>query len=220
MPGYWEIKPTVFTAILYVDSVNFSWACGLRRLRLHGPEPVGYSGMPYDMARNQAAMNCLDSGCDYLFFLDSDVVPPPDAVERLIARNVPVVSGVYARRSPPETLPVAMINGQWLSPRLPKNKLLDVHLVGAGCLLVKREVLKALPPLDAHRGKHWFDWRVDMRSTLPPGRALSEDYSFCVHCWEHGIPVKLDTSVRCVHQGMADYIAGRQGPINTLNPAA
>lgn len=218
MPGYWEIKPSVFTAILYVESVTLSWAFGLRKLRLHGPDPVGYTGMTYDHARNAAAMNCLESGCDYLFFLDSDVVPPADAVERLIARNVPVVSGVYARRSPPESLPVAMKNGQWLPPKLPKNKLIDVDVVGAGCLLVHRDVLKRLPPLDPQRGKHWFDWRVDMRSTLPPGEAMSEDYTFCLHCRRHGIPVYLDTGVVCVHQGMADFAPGRMGPINTIPP--
>lgn len=220
MPGCWEIKPSVFTAVLYVDVVQFSWALGLRRLRLNGPEPVGYTGMPYDHARNAAAMNALESGCDYLFFLDSDVVPPPDAVERLVARNVPVVSGVYARRSPPETLPVAMVNGQWLSPKLPKNKLLEVHLVGAGCLLVHRSVLEKLPPIDPARGKHWFDWRADMRGCLPPGEALSEDYSFNLHCRRNGIPIYLDTGVVCVHQGGADYVPGRQGPLNTINPAA
>lgn len=205
MPGAWEIvhDTNVLVGILHTDATTVSWGLGLRAMRWPGKfqVPMLLAGMPYDMARNTACMHALDLGADYMFFLDSDVVVPPDTIERLIALNMPITSGMYCRRSPPEGVPVMIRDGQWIT-EFPKDALLEVDLVGAGCLLIHTDVLRALPP--QRPGKHWFDWRVDMKSVMPAGECLSEDFTFNVHARRHGFKTVVDTSIQCRHIGFAE----------------
>lgn len=165
------------------------------------------AGQPFDMARNTICMKALEGGFEWCFMLDSDVIPPRDAVPRLMAHRKPIISGMYCRRSPPHGVPVMIKNGGWHT-NFPLGSVQEVDLVGAGCLLIHRSVLERMPPIDPQFGKHWFSWRVDRASVLPPGEALSEDFSFCVHARRTlGIPTLVDTSIKCKHVGlaMADY---------------
>lgn len=215
----WEIPPSVFVYTLSVEMTTMAWARGLRQLIIPGPlQDVHFiSGMPYDHGRNTAMMRFLESGADYAFSLDSDVIPPRDAILRLISRGKPVISGVYARRSPPVGIPVMIRNGQWVTEYPPKS-LIEVDVVGAGCLLVHRSVVEKLPPSDPKRGKHWFDWRVDMQSlTNDHSEAMSEDFMFCKAVrTKLGIPIVVDTSVITKHVGLAEALPGHFGPIDTV----
>lgn len=205
MPCAWEIQhqETVLCGILHVDTVTIAWSFGLRNLIIPGPI-LPLTGMPYDMARNVACMKALEAGVDALFFLDSDVVAPRDTILRLLAHNVPIVSGVYCRRSPPHGVPVMIKNGQWHTNYRTDRGLFEVDLVGSGCLLLRREYLQKIPPLDPERGRHWFDWRVDRASLLPPGEGLSEDFSMCLHARRNGYKVLVDPTILCRHIGYAE----------------
>src|SRR5262245_51915746 len=92
------------------------------------------SGMPFDNARNHACEVCLGEGFENLFFLDSDVIPPHDAVLRLLAHNKPFISGLYSRRSPPVSLPVMIKDGGWITNYNP-GSIVEADMVGSGCLL-------------------------------------------------------------------------------------
>lgn len=215
MPGAWEIPPSVLCCILHTDNTTVAWAFGLRRLIIPGPfqEPVALAGMPFDHARNVAAMRTLESGADYCFMFDSDIVAPADAILRLIAQKKPIVSGMYCRRSPPVAVPVMIRGGQWVT-QFPKNALIEVDVVGAGCLLIAREVLEKLPPQRPEAGKHWFDWRVDMQGLLPQGECLSEDFTMCIHAKRHGYQIFVDTSIQCKHIGYAESKYASFGPLD------
>lgn len=216
MAGAWELKKhnQVVTVILHVGVVSFNWAINFRRMRIPGPDPIGVAGYPFDHARNVGAKMMLERGAEWLFFLDSDVITPPDCVERLIAWQRPIISGLYCRRSPPHGLPVMMRNGRHVTdlPHDPKNPLIEVDVVGAGCLLIHRSVLEQMP---AHRpGKPWFDWRADLQGFLPPGEAMSEDYTFCAHARRAlNIPIVVDTSIRCRHLGEGEADLGTFLPV-------
>ena len=215
MPGSWEIRQAqqVFTAMLSIEFTTMNWALGFRRLILPGPDPQPISGMPYDHARNQAVAMFLNSPCRYLFFLDTDVVAPRDAVLRLMSHDLPIVSGVYYRRSPPIGVPVVQKPlGNWMH-LTPHTGLVEADVVGAGCLLLRRDVLEKIPA--QRQGKHWFDWRVDAIN-LPPGERLSEDFTFCMWAKKHGYKVMVDTGIQCSHQGFAESRAGFYGPTNQL----
>ena len=112
MAGSWEIKAArqVLCAILTREMTSMAWSMGFKRLIVpgNGDNIVPLAGMPFDHARNMACEQTLSGGFDWLFFLDDDVITPPDAILRLIAHNKPIVSGVYYRRSPPIGLPVIM----------------------------------------------------------------------------------------------------------------
>lgn len=223
MAGAWELKASnrVCTVILHVETVTFHWALALRRLILPGPEPRGVSGLPFDHARNMGVQMMLESGSDYLFFLDSDVMPPADAVLRLLRWNLPLVSGMYCRRSPPHTLPVMMRGGQWVTdlPSDPNNPLTEVELVGAGCLLIHRSVFEKMRQLPHRPGKPWFDWRSDLQGQVPMGEATSEDYTFCNTVRKAlGVPILVDTSIRCLHVGYAEADYGTFFPLGVGQP--
>lgn len=195
-----------------------AWAIGLRNLQIPGGIlPV--TAMPFDMARNVCCMKTLELGCSHLFFLDSDVIPPADAIMRLIAHDKPLVSGVYARRSPPHGVPVMMRGGRWVLPHeLPRSGLFEVDVVGAGCMLIRRDLLEAFKPQRADAGRHWFDWRVDHARSdkYPPDYYMSEDFTFNLHVKKTlGIPTLVDCGVVCRHVGMASATPGRYEPLLT-----
>ena len=162
----------VLVAILHIEQVSMVWALGLRNLQIPGVV-CGLTGMPFDMARNMACMRALEMGVSHIFFLDSDVIAAPDAIHRLLAHKKPIISGLYCRRSPPEGLPVCMRPvGHWVTelPNLKKpntNPIIEVDVVGAGCLLIETNVLREMQP--QREGKHWFDWRVDLRGSKEVG---------------------------------------------------
>jgi hypothetical protein len=217
MPGYWEIEPSVFVGILHTEMVPFHWACGYRKLKWPGPFQDAYpvAGRPFDHARNEICMRFLESGADHLFFLDSDVVLPEDAVHRLLRHNLPFVSAMYCRRSPPHSVPVMMRDGQWVTeiPSDTENPLVEVQLVGAGAMLIRRDVIANFPP--QREGKHWFDWRVD----LPPSQqfpSLSEDFTMCIELKRRmGIPIMVDTSLRAKHIGLFETDYRMAGPVGS-----
>lgn len=209
MPGSWEqinAQPVnqnrVLGCVLTRETVTTAWAFGLKNMYLPNGAWTALSGMPFDMARNTGCLKLLELGWEWLFFLDDDVIAPPDTVIRLIKQNKPIISGVYYRRYPP-LAPVMLKdtqNGpQWIT-EYPANSLVEVDFVGSGCLLIHRDVLKSLPPLSNRC--HWFEWRCD-RTDLPHLEKTSEDFTFCKHARNHGYKVHVDTSIQCQHIGYA-----------------
>lgn len=210
-----------------------SWAMGFKSLIIPNGSVSTLTGMPFDHARNMACQQCLEGGFTHLFFLDDDTIPPHDAIPRLLAHNLPIVSGVYYRRSPPIGLPVMLkdvfdekgkLLGRQHCVQYQIPCLLEVDYVGSGCLLIKREVLEKCPPqtrscpnckVDFESEHRWFDWAVD-RIDLPPDRKLSEDYTWNFHVRKHGYKIMVDTSIQCRHVGWAEARLEKQG--NRIEP--
>jgi hypothetical protein len=75
------------------------------------------SGKPIDLARNVMVTKALQDKCEYIFFLDSDILVNPDTLTKLFIGNMPIISGVYYSRAPPYEM-VAQIGGRGLSHEL------------------------------------------------------------------------------------------------------
>jgi len=155
------------------------------------------------MARNTGCQKVLELDFQWLFFLDDDVIPPADAILRLMAHKQPIVSGVYYRRNPP-IYPVMLRNTpegrNWITEfKIPD--LMEIDFCGAGCLLVHRDVLTSLPPITPRN--HWFGWRVKAYEMDAPHR-MSEDFAFCEHARNHGYKILCDTSILCRHVGLGE----------------
>lgn len=213
MAGAWELSnhEAVQVCILHTDVVTLAWSFGLRNLIIPGGLPIlPLAGMPYDHARNAGAQEALNRGAQWCFFLDSDVIPPRDTIPRLMAHRQPIMSGVYHRRSPPHAIPVMLKDGRWLTD-YPKNAIIEVDLVGAGCLLVHRSCLEATPP--QRPGKRWFDWTVDMAGHMEV--CTSEDFTWNNWVRKHGFKVLADTSVQCRHVGYGEAMLHSFLPLNT-----
>lgn len=132
------------------------------------------------------------SKLDWLVMLDSDVLPPPDFVERLMAHGKKMVGGWYRKKGdpyPPCVYDFVHEDGNaiawWKVREKPGEGLEQVDGAGAGCWLMHRSVAEAL-------GKRPYNPHV-----------LSEDFLLCRKLKELDIPVYVDWSINCAHTGVA-----------------
>lgn len=191
--------------------------------RLILPQPFDLVGDEYARARNGLVQMVKDRERDqgfrfeYLFWIDDDVILPPDTLPKLLSHNVPIASGLYFMRKPPH-LPVAYMESKdplyrgrfWSLDSFPENALFEVDAVGHGCTLIKREVYDSVP-------EPYYAWRdvyreADDSFRLSEGltkeqaktqedKTLGEDLYFFSKCRLHGYKILLDTSVSCGHFG-------------------
>jgi hypothetical protein len=197
-----------------------AWAVGFRNLVIPGSFTC-LSGMPFGHARNTGCLKLLELGWDWLFFLDSDVILPHDAIPRLMAHRKPIVSGLYYRRNNP-ICPVMLRNNPeggrtWITEyKIPD--LMEVDFVGSGCLLIHRDVIMAMKPVVGNTNcNRWFEWKVD-REDLDPKERMSEDFSFCERARkELAVKIFVDTSVQCKHVGFSESkLPGQLTPLELM----
>lgn len=141
-------------------------------------------------ARNQLSGITLNEDFEWLWFMDDDHVFSPNALQKLLAHDVPLVVPVCLKRFPPYT-PVTYVEriegvgpARYLPlylPDSPEEGLIEIVAGGSAGMLIKREVLEAVPP-------PWFE--------LTP---LSEDLVFCEKAVEAGFSIYCDLSVRIGH---------------------
>ena len=193
--------------------VPMQWALGLRSIVLPAKSTIlPVAGLPFDHARNALVKEMIKGGYDWIFFLDDDVLPPVDVFEKLRSHGRAAVSGLYYRRTIP-LIPLALYDTNPYPSPLGAYKagaLVEVDLVGAGCLLLHRKLFETIP-------QPWFEWRRD-RDDLPERDRVSEDFAFCRKLREYGIKVLLDTSVECAHLGYGSVdVGGRFTPLEKMS---
>lgn len=172
-----------------------------------------HSGFAYDLARlmqlstqldisAQLHFNCgtiitnlreallreaVAAGSSHLLWLDSDMMFPPDTLERLLAHQLPVVAANYATRtSPHKTVAYADITDwtSYLIHAADDPALIEVQAVGMGCMLVDLSVVEDLPsPV--------FEllWQPDSQDHL------GEDFVFCAKLRAQGNAIMIDTAL-------------------------
>lgn len=184
----------------HVGLVDPRWIDAL----LHLEKPAGwYRGalirMEIAHARNLLAQKFLENAdATHLLFWDDDVLPPSDGLMRLLAHDQPIVSGFYTSRALPMR-PIAYrrdaVRQRYEHVDTLTDGLQAVDGVGCGFLLIQRSVFERIEP-------PWFQYLCE------PGdlnASLSEDLFFCERARAAGIPILLDTSVRCGHIGSYTY---------------
>ena len=162
---------------------------------------------PVDRARNQVVEQFFKATpakpFTHLFFIDADTVPPIDALERLIAHDKAIVSGLTP-------IPKFTEDGGWYlidncfmeGKRDEHGKILETHIAergtglqpifrcGTSCLLIKREVLETVP-------RPHFVFEYNDAHTL---HTRSEDIRFCDNARAAGFELYADTDVMCGHE--------------------
>lgn len=137
----------------------------------------------------------------HIFFLDSDVVIPPFGLVRMLRRDVDIITGVYTMKVPPY-VPLIIkrpknkegkrkYNYYTLLTNELLNKVIPIDATGAGCLLIKKEVLVKMGP-------PWFQVTPQEFGLS----AIGEDLFFFDKAIDMGYEVLMDTSIQC------DHIAG------------
>lgn len=154
-------------------------------------EPNEYASLA--LKRNVMVQAFLDGPPEFRWFcfLDSDMVPPPDTIARLLAWNQPIVSGLCYMRLPPYSAccglegGTAEITRQVTEPDPGSPALRQVDQIGAACLLVRREVLEQV-------AAPWFDH-------VTGWQGVGSDVYFCRKARAAGFPIYCDTSLVIPH---------------------
>lgn len=142
---------------------------------------------PLDKSRNKCVKRLLKRGFDYIFFVDADMVFPPDALVKLLKQDKEIISGVYCARNKP-FLPILRMWAEKDKKKAlilvdyPRGKIFKVGATGAGCLLIKKKVLEDLK-------EPWFKWDDE----------LSEDLYFCFMATQKGYDIWAHGGVECGH---------------------
>ncbi len=119
----------------------------------------------------------------WVCFIDSDMMPAPDAVMRLLALRAPVAAALMFARRPPFCHELGRASGEVDLTRGP----FEVDWAGAGCLLVRRQVIEAL-------SAPWFEYPDTV------GRR-NDDLVFCEKVRRAGFKIVVDPSVVVGHLG-------------------
>jgi FkbM family methyltransferase len=159
--------------------------------------PEGYKahfqyffGYAVDQVRNLIA-DWTVKGYDYLFAVDHDMIFATDTLQKLLAANKPVVSGVYRQRLEPQTIEIYDQTLRHMPyEHLHNRGLIEVGGCGFGCVLVKKEVF-------ADVGYPQFVYH----HALDHAHTFSEDLDFCKKAREKGHAIWCDTSIVCGHMG-------------------
>ncbi len=156
-------------------------------------------------ARCSAVAHARELGCEFLFFLDYDVLVPQKALHRLVvdAQNNPdidVFSGVYCVKMEP---PVPLIykdrfgNGAFWD-WTPGDFLVDgIVGCGMGCTLIR---LSLFDRLGNSEDIPWFKTVHDVHPETETNVFVTEDLWFCRRAVEEaGAKIAIDTGILCAH---------------------
>ena len=147
-------------------------------------------GKPIIDARNECVQTFLEGDAPYLFFIDSDIVPPIEAIDMLLSHgfNKKIVGGLCFTIKPDsdgglKKIPVALrkvVGGYKITDKELKG-LIEVDATGAACLMIHKSV---------------FD---DCKMSAPWFYTLAEDFYFCEKAKEAGFSVYIDCNCNVVH---------------------
>ncbi len=151
--------------------------------------PVGERPVAY--AKNLCVEKFLAGSWEYLWFVDSDTVPPAYALDRLLAPKVDIISGVvrqHKRDTDEVVKPVPMVCSLYPEGmRAVVGKgVAKIDACGAGCLLIHRRVFDILGP------PPWFEqasW----------GKHRGSDFNFCEKLRDADIQLRVNFDVDCLH---------------------
>lgn len=232
----WELRdsPFIVIGILHKEDVPVDMMFDAMML-----EKAGWRALirfekdkPFDLSRSLIATEALEKKAEWLFFWDTDVFLPGDAIQRLVAHNLPIVTGIYYRRHPPVPTPASLFRygpDKVFHPLTrdevrPQRMLFEVDGCGAGCLLIHRRVLESLKDEVARKevvqpgqakGIHYYEffkWQMGEKS---PG--YSEDLDFCDKARRKGWRIFADPNVNCGHMVKMMIVDGeiRWTPLET-----
>ena len=201
--GVWEQLPPqqfLVLAIPHTGLVCFDWAIKFRVLQPPVPfNVISNRGLPIDRARCDLVNQAKMMKASHIFFLDSDVMMPPDGLQKLWSHHLPIAAGVYGSKH--ETTDIwieqAKSGNNRYAAVLPEalNQVLGTSgvfthpdlVTGCGCVLIDMKVLDRLE-------EPYFLWTQGRESN-----GISEDFYFFEKCRKADIPIHIDVSVQCGH---------------------
>lgn len=181
---------------LPMDEVCFShWLANFLTLGIMPWDDIGTVHSTYlPQARNTIHDAFLASDSIWLLMLDSDVLPPPGFLDKLLAHKLMMVGGWYKKKSTDLYPVVYDYTGMgedgkmdWHMRQAVGQGLEEVDGAGAGCWLMHKNVARAIgpSPYDMVHG--------------------GEDLKLCMKVREAGYKIYIDWDLACAHAGVGLY---------------
>jgi len=170
---------------------------------------------------------------DWMMFIDTDLIFPAEAVERLYAYAKAHGPNIYAGAYPLKKLsPQVVFNGM-PNCKPDKDGMLEVREAGTGFMLIHRDVFTKMREAFADEIRYEADvgeqkierpimydyFTVGVRPDLilKYKRFLSEDWYFCQRWREIGGKVLMNTQISCGHIGQHVFPGNPQEIIEAAN---
>lgn len=164
-------------------------------------------GMEVGVARNHAAAESLRLKSEFLFFIDSDVLMPFDALQKLMRRarefkDYDIFTGVYCTKNPANAEPLLYMqdgSGPYWDWTL-GDLVFDLASCGMGCCLIRTNLFEKVSNTDEDPWFYTPNSIVMKEGGLEKNRG-TEDIWFCRKARNEGdAKIMADTSVLCGHQ--------------------
>lgn len=192
--GNSELYPGLIPAELLTNYASIAFPLGVAMSLM-----VKKDGLPAEN-REKLTEQALESGANFVFFWDDDVILPSDVLYKMLAKmgrypDIGVISGVYYTKARPQEPVVYKNAGEgawWGFNRDPEAEPEDIFAAGAGCMMVRVDALRKM------KRPYWSD----ARSIGPDGYVLvsGHDFGFCRKVWEEtDMRVTVDGSITCGH---------------------
>lgn len=181
-------------------------ACDFSKLGLlrgYRTEFARVANYPVDEARNILVEHALKKfNADYILFVDNDVVPPQDGLDRLIevmesSKQIGMVCGDYPTKfdlNPVSNVTVVDPANDGIVTELDRSSLKDKDLItdhiwvtGLGFALIRKEVFLSIP----YPYFKCFEHKGD--------KGINEDSYFCEHLLKAGWKIVVNRKVKCLH---------------------
>ncbi len=188
-------------AVPAMDLCPVPFAYSLATLRRDCPSRISIiSGAAVHEARNKLAEEAVESGCDRVLWLDSDMSFDDDLMIRLgsdLDQGWDMVCGIYFKRRLPVT-PVIYRSVEASTGKCevyadyPRDSLFEIAGCGFGAVMMTTELLR----------------RADAEfktGPFTPLLKLSEDLSFCARAATAGARIGCDSRVKVGHVGQMTY---------------
>ena len=158
---------------------------------------------PYpDGAMNMATALFLESDCEEMLVIDTDVIFTRQHVDWLLSHDEPLVFGLYPKKQAGLVYPTEALTDA--NPFEGENILCEVKRTARGFMRVHRSVFEGMKPhvpqyTCAQTGREsWAFWRVLMGGH-------SEDFAFCDLWRSLGGKILIDRRCTAQHEGSAVY---------------
>lgn len=173
---------------------------------------------PIAEARNEIVQYALDQGANYIYWLDDDVIAPPDAFLKMFMSGKDIVNGVYWSKSNPP-MPLLFRNhleGPYLDWHV--GDFIEVDAAGNGLTLVKTDVYRTI---SEKIGGPWYstEYSSFKNATASPANN-TEDLYFYWKAKQAGFKVWADTSIQAFHyEKNTQVLYGPAANAPQMNPA-
>ncbi len=188
----------ILIAIPCMDQVPVPFCYSLATLEKVGDcKLIMKSGAMIYAARDDFAMKAIQGEYDYVFWMDSDMQFPMNALTKLMEdirkKDLDMVTGLYFRRIPPyspvlfDRLEIDGVEATWSEFQSIPEGLFEVGGCGFGCVLMKTDV--------------FFDVQSRFGQMFTPIGRNGEDVAFCWRARQCGYKIWCDPDVLCGHVG-------------------